>query len=449
VKPDAWGPINFHDQFHYYLGAKYFVELSYDGLYACAALAAAERGESNGARPARDLRTNQMVTTADIVRQSGSCRARFTSERWKSFSDDIAFFFDAVNDRARTRYMTDHGYNAAPLLTVIHRPFVAWTRASSATLAGLAMIDVALFLACVVLISLYFGPMAASLTVLAWGTGVLWVYDHVGNPGSIGRLWWVAAIIAAVCLARRRQFIVTGLFLSVAALLRAFPVVFLFVPTVLAAYQLAATRHISCALVRVLVGVALGGVGLAVISIMGAGGISAYEAFLANSSKHAASPLTNFVGLARLIQSLFKVLSLTSLAPPGALLAPVMLMSALAALAYIAWATNRLEPFAMLILGGLATMFAFVSVTNYDYVVLVLLGPLLLTRDGGVRLSDLAAFAVLVLLGNTIFIVGPGRDSYTYLADSAFVMVVLAYFSIRWAIDLRRPRSRLVEARVS
>ena len=317
AEPEPWGPINFQDQFHYYLGAKYFGELSYDGLYACAASAAAERGESNGARPARDLRTNQVVTTTDIIRQSGSCRARFTPERWKSFSDDVAFFFDAVNDRARTRYTRDHGYNAAPLLTVIHRPFVAWTGASSATLAGLAMIDVALFLACVVLIAWGFGPMAASLTTLAWGTGVLWVQSHVGIPGAMGRLWWVAAIVAAVCLARRQRFIGTGVCLSVAALLRAFPAVFLFVPTILAASQVATTRRVSSALASVLIGAALGGVGLAVISTVGVGGISPYEAFLANSSKHAASSVSNFVGLPRLISRFSRGLALPRRDPHG------------------------------------------------------------------------------------------------------------------------------------
>jgi hypothetical protein len=446
AEPAPWGPINFLDQFHYYLGPKYFAELSYDGLYACAASAAAERGESNGARPARDLRTNRVVTTTDIIRQSSSCRARFTPERWKSFSNDVAFFFNAVNDRARTGYTRDYGYNATPLLTVIHRSLVAWTGASSATLAALAMIDVVLFLACVVLISWSFGPMAASLATLAWGTGVLWVSNTVGIPGSMGRLWWVAAIVAAVCLARRQRFMGTGVCLSVAVLLRAFPALFLFVPTILAAWQVATTRRVSSALASVLIGAALGGVGLAVVSTVGVGGISPYEAYLANASKHAASSVPFFVGLPRLITKVFEVLGLAQSRFPWN---PAVLAYALAVVAYAAWATYRLELFAMLVLGGLATMFAFVSTHNYDYVLLVLLAPLLLTREGGVRLSDLAAFAALVLLGNAIFVIFVATPGRGYISDSALIMAVLFYFLTRWAFDSRSPQPRSVKALVS
>ena len=333
-----------------------------------------------------------------------------------------------------------------PLLTVIHRSLVAWTGASSATLAGLAMIDVVLFLGCVVLISWCFGPMAASLATLAWGTGVLWVSNTVGIPGSMGRLWWVAAIVAAVCLARRQRFMGTGVCLSVTVLLRAFPALFLVVPTILAASQVATTRRVSSALAPVLIGAALGGVALAVVSTVGVGGIAPYEAYLANASKHAASSVPFFVGLPRLVSKGLEVLGLAQSRSPWN---PAVLASALAVLAYAAWATHRLEPFAMLVLGGLATMFAFVSTHNYDFVVLVLLAPLLLTREEGVRLSDLAAFAALVLLGNTIlviFVATPGRG---YIADSALIAAVLFYFLTRWAIDSHSPRPRSVKAFVS
>ena len=352
-----WGPVNFHDQFHYFLGAKYFEEVSYADLYACAARVAMERGEPVADKPARDLRTNAFVTTAEIVRRSDICRRRFTSARWKAFSEDVAFFRDSVSDRARVRYTADHGYNATPLLTAIHHPVVARLAAGWATLGALAMIDALLFAGSIVLIAWSFGPVAASLAALAWGVSVLWVYDHVGLPGSIGRYWWVAAMIAAICAARRQLLVMCGLFLSAATFLRAFPGLFFIVPAVLAAAGLASTQCLPKAVGRIFIGAALGSVLFAIVSILGVGGsLSGYEAFLTNSSKHEMTRLSNFVGLPRLVSWALRALGFGSptLASPGS---PAVLVPALVLIAGAAWATRRLEPAAMLLFGGLTAMF--------------------------------------------------------------------------------------------
>ncbi len=73
-----WNFFSFHfgnyvhmwDTFHYYIGSKYFKELSYDRLYECVAVADAEEPGLKRRvelRKIMNLRTNMMVDTKDIM----------------------------------------------------------------------------------------------------------------------------------------------------------------------------------------------------------------------------------------------------------------------------------------------------------------------------------------------------------------------------------------------
>src|SRR5205085_970980 len=70
------------EQFHYYLGAKYFDELGYDHLYECAAAARKESGEPPPA-VIRDLTSRELVPV-DAAAQLEVCRGRFTPARWSA-----------------------------------------------------------------------------------------------------------------------------------------------------------------------------------------------------------------------------------------------------------------------------------------------------------------------------------------------------------------------------
>src|SRR5262249_33291423 len=69
------------DTFHYYIGSKYFKELSYDRLYECAAVADAEdpalrrRVEM---RKITNLRTNILGSTAQILAHPEYCKLHFS-----------------------------------------------------------------------------------------------------------------------------------------------------------------------------------------------------------------------------------------------------------------------------------------------------------------------------------------------------------------------------------
>src|SRR5262245_22709325 len=72
------GFVHHHELFHYYMGAKYFPELRYDGLYECVALVDREDGVAFAdERPLRDLRTDRLLPAAEALRNPPPCRSRF------------------------------------------------------------------------------------------------------------------------------------------------------------------------------------------------------------------------------------------------------------------------------------------------------------------------------------------------------------------------------------
>src|SRR3984957_2120133 len=90
--------LNFHfsEFFHYYLGAKYFPEVGYEGLYDCTALADSEIADEdhvhariNGwVRDLDDVLTDKTYPAA-LAHCAGDLRPRFTPHRWDSFKGDI------------------------------------------------------------------------------------------------------------------------------------------------------------------------------------------------------------------------------------------------------------------------------------------------------------------------------------------------------------------------
>ncbi len=73
--------IHRHDVYHYYLGAKYFPELRYAGLYRCTVLADVQDGLAG--RPMgsllRNLETNLWETTQEVSAHPERCLGRFTA----------------------------------------------------------------------------------------------------------------------------------------------------------------------------------------------------------------------------------------------------------------------------------------------------------------------------------------------------------------------------------
>jgi len=71
--------VHLHDVAHYYLGSKYFGELSYTNLYTAMIRAEAEKHEGRFRSPvARDLVTNEVVPVTTLLLKSEEVKAAFT-----------------------------------------------------------------------------------------------------------------------------------------------------------------------------------------------------------------------------------------------------------------------------------------------------------------------------------------------------------------------------------
>src|SRR5262245_9067400 len=125
-----WNFFSFHfgnyfhawDAYHYYVGSKYFKELSYDRLYECDAVADSEDPSLRRRvelRKIMDLRTNMMTTTTHILAHPEECKKHFTAERWEDFKRDLSYWRRVNGVKRWEDSQADHGYNATPVWNIL------------------------------------------------------------------------------------------------------------------------------------------------------------------------------------------------------------------------------------------------------------------------------------------------------------------------------------------
>jgi hypothetical protein len=426
------------------MGAKYSTELGYDRLYHCVAIAEQENGRGIviANQAIRDLRTNTLVSGQAVLAEPEPCRRVFSAERWAEFRADVDYFRTRVGQQANQYFFMDHGYNASPFWTLLNRPLVSRTRASDTTLVALAWIDIVLLTAIFALLWSTFGLETAALAAVLWGTGSIWIYGQLGNMGSFGRMYWLLAVVAAVCLLKRGWFLLGGIALSIAVLDRIFPAALLFGPALLAARD-ALQRRFESRLWRMLVGAGLGVVVLSALALIGTGGTGTAAAFLANSSKHASTPLTNYVGLPTLAATTpastkasisneeWRELRRSTFSRQRAAYWAIAALL-LAYTGWVCWMVS--EPWKLLI-AGLLPMFCVFDLTNYYYAALILLAPL-----AAHRLSGLLALLGASMAGQVIL--QHGWEELIFPLYSLLVLAVLLYFLGAMALDARASGDR-------
>jgi len=312
------------DTFHYYLGAKYFRELSYDRLYDCATVADATRdaGESDAAfasrrahaerRTIRNLRTNRLESTADLLAHPERCTAQFTPERWRAFRHDVAWFRDRESAGRWDEIFGDHGFNATPVWNVAGSLLANLAPASDRQVLLLALIDPLYFAAMIGVLLWAFGVPGAAVGLLVLATDFPARFFWTG--GAYLRWDWLFFTVAAVACLRRGRSFLGGAALAYAALLRIFPVFIAAGPAAIFCADL--VREMRTARgpfgarlratfasetlrphLRFAAGVAAAAALLVPLSLAVNGGPGAYRQFLANTVKHQATPLTNHMGL--------------------------------------------------------------------------------------------------------------------------------------------------------
>ncbi|NQZ98931.1 MAG: hypothetical protein HRU01_20700, partial [Myxococcales bacterium] len=316
-----WNLLAFHypgyahprDNFHYYLGSKYFPELGYERLYACAAVADAEaglRGPGSGGR-IRDLGSNTLVPARATLDRPARCKGHFSAERWEAFSRDVAFMRGRLPAAKWRTIFSDHGYNATPAWGLIGGVLTNSAPLGRGQLRALTAIDPLLLAAMWGAVVWAFGWRVACIGSIFWGTNYFAGYGWTG--GGILRQDWLAATVIGLCLLRREQRFAAGFALGWAALLRVFPG-FLLVALALAegASMLASRRlHVSAprrriaagALLALAIGVPLSGVVMGRSDSAGGTGpgLLVWLDFANNSRIHLTTPLQNHMGLQTLL----------------------------------------------------------------------------------------------------------------------------------------------------
>ncbi len=412
------------DTLHYYLGAKYFRELSYDRLYEC--IAVADAREPRLApwvehRKITNLRTNVLGSTAEILAHPERCTAHFSPDRWRQFTADVAFFRHRETPERWEEVSTDHGFNGTPVWLIAGSwlaNFPPGGPASDGQILALTLLDPIYFLALLAVIGWAFGlrPLAVALLVFA----TFFPCRFFWTGGAFLRWDWLFYTVAAVaCLKKGRPWL-GGLALGYAAMLRIFPGLLAAGPAAAVA-SFVLRDGLRAGLRRPEVRTHLrflGGAALATALLMSASlvvtGPGAWRAFAANTRKHQATPLTNDMGLRTVVTyrpaEVGRHLVDETAADPwlrwkearlaawheARLLAALLAAAALVLLGRAA--RSRPEPWIAAALGTLWIAFA-VDLTSYYYAFILI--PALLwveERWVGIALLALAAFSELVSL---------------------------------------------------
>jgi hypothetical protein len=306
------------DAFHYYVGSKYFKEMSYDRLYECVAVADSEDPTLRRRvelRKIMNLRTNMMESTADILAHPEHCKSHFTSERWASFKQDIAYFRGRHGTKRWEEAQTDHGYNATPVWNIVGSWLANRGPATENQLWWLTRIDPLFILGITFMTMWAFGWRTACVSLAVFATCFPCRFYWTG--GAFLRWDWLFYFVGGVCLVKKEKPFLGGAFLAYSALLRVFPSFCLVGPALVVVQQLLGPRspdrpwwkpqpfanpkelfsRIDRRYLRFFAGAAVVTTLLVPVSLVTSNGVSSYVDFYKNSKKHNLTPLTNYMGL--------------------------------------------------------------------------------------------------------------------------------------------------------
>jgi hypothetical protein len=296
--------IHWWDTYHYYVGAKYFSELGYNGLYLCTAVADELDGFVAGPRPRRirDLDRGDLTRSeVALLSAPARCLDQLSEERWQAFRHDVAWFRTRAPADLWRQITEDHGYNASPTWGAVGWLLASTGPASTRQIALLALIDPLLLGLMWAAVAWAFGWRTLCLGLLFWGTEYPGRFGWTG--GAFLRQDWLVLTVLGICLLRRRRPGAAGFALGWAAMLRLFPVLILGALALKAAVAMGSSRRLALSADhrRLGAGVLLAIVVLAPLSAGLTGGWTAWVSFGDRIWRHLGTPLANHIGLRTVI----------------------------------------------------------------------------------------------------------------------------------------------------
>jgi hypothetical protein len=241
-----WGPrylesgrVNSYDLLHYYMSARYFEEVGYYDLYPALALADAEQKKGPFSPKLRQVRIQrdgvyQVVPRSEALALGREVRENFSDERWKSFTHDFSYLQRKMSKEHWLAMMLDRGFNGTPAFLLVAKPLASICPVEYVKL--LCLIDV-LLLGLV----MWMVRWAYDTVTMLWCILFLAVTLSLGWPvpsEAFLRYDYVCGLTAACCLLKKAKPALAGVATGWAAVMRLFPVMWLFGPAVKGLYEL-------------------------------------------------------------------------------------------------------------------------------------------------------------------------------------------------------------------
>jgi hypothetical protein len=245
------GFVNPHEFFHYYLGSKYAREVGYFDLYDAALVADAETGLAlprDG--EINDLRTYGDRSVSSVLAERDRIKARFSPARWQEWVKDVSYFKRRLKGPQWGEVLRDMGYNATPVWSMLAGTALSGhvSTDDAAGMTFLALLDVALLSAAGLCVGWAFGAWPALLMVVFLASSYLMAHVHM--KGAFLRTDFVVALVAAMCALRKGRHRLAGALVGYSALVRVFPVIFLFGPVVKLASELVPVARAAAGRIR-------------------------------------------------------------------------------------------------------------------------------------------------------------------------------------------------------
>jgi hypothetical protein len=200
--------IHIWEMFHYYMGSKYFPELSYERLYECVSIADSEDPALKHRvelRKIMDLRTNMMTRTTDVLANPGLCKEHFTPERWEAFKRDVRFFRIRHGAKRWEDVFGDHGYNATPVWAILGSAAASVAPASDTQIYLISLFDWGAALGMLAMIGWAFGWRTLCVAAAVFGTNFPSRFYWTG--GAFLRWDWLFYLVGSTCLLRREKWV--------------------------------------------------------------------------------------------------------------------------------------------------------------------------------------------------------------------------------------------------
>jgi len=308
------------DQFHYYMGAKYFKEMGYDGLYKCSLIAQDELGvvtytdpDTNRTfkldmskevrHPDKKIRNlggdNLLLPAAQFLEHPEQCRDLFPPERWAKFKEDVKFFRIASDKGYWEDMQKDHGYNPPPVWTILGRFFAELQPASVWYCQFLAALDIIYLAGMFAALWWAFGWRVFAVGAVFWGCQSSAPFYWTG--GAFLRQDWLFWLVLSVCLLRKQYPKLAGASLVYAGLLRIFPGLCVIGLLVAVGWTLVKKKTLTREQWQMLLGGTISAAVLIPLSLAVSGTRSYQDFYKHTLEVHDQTPLTNHMGLRVLI----------------------------------------------------------------------------------------------------------------------------------------------------